>query len=53
VGLACHPSYGGKCKIGVQAGLGKKQDPVSKITTAKMAGGVTQLAEYPLCSVKP
>jgi hypothetical protein len=25
-------------KISVQAGLGKKQDPMSKITKAKMAG---------------
>jgi hypothetical protein len=33
-----HPSYGGKPKI--RAGLGKKQDPISKITREKRAGGV-------------
>jgi hypothetical protein len=30
----------------VQAGLGKKQDPISKITRAKMAGGMVQTVEY-------
>jgi hypothetical protein len=28
----CHPSDGRKRRIVVQAGLGKKQDPISKIT---------------------
>jgi hypothetical protein len=28
-----------------QAGLGKKQDPISKITRAKRAGGVAQAVE--------
>jgi hypothetical protein len=40
---ACHPSYSGKHKIGgssVQANLGKKQDPISKITRAKRTGGM-------------
>jgi hypothetical protein len=30
----------------VQAGLGKKQDPVSKINRAKRAGRVAQMVEY-------
>jgi dihydroxyacid dehydratase/phosphogluconate dehydratase len=30
----------------VQAGLGKKLDPMSKITRVKRAGGVTQVIEY-------
>jgi hypothetical protein len=38
-----------KCKIGgswSQANLGKKQDPISKITRVKMARGVPQATEY-------
>jgi hypothetical protein len=34
-----------KRRIVAQAGLGKKQDPVSKITIAKMAGSVVQVIE--------
>jgi hypothetical protein len=30
----------------VQADLGKKQDPISKITRAKMAGGMAQPIEH-------
>jgi hypothetical protein len=29
-----------------QDSLGKKQDPISKITRAKMAGGIAQAVEY-------
>jgi hypothetical protein len=30
----------------VQANLGKKQDPISKITRAKRVGGIAQVIEY-------
>jgi hypothetical protein len=30
----------------VQAGLGKKQDPISKITRAKWARGIVQVVAY-------
>jgi hypothetical protein len=43
VALACHPSNGGKHKnrrITVQANLGKKQEPISKIIRVKRAGDV-------------
>jgi hypothetical protein len=30
----------------VQAGLGRKGEPISKITRAKMAGGMAQVVEY-------
>jgi hypothetical protein len=32
-------------KIEVQPGLGKKRDPISKITTSKRAGGVAHMVE--------
>jgi hypothetical protein len=44
--------HGGKCleaynrKIMVQASQGKLQDPISKITRAKWAGGVAQALEH-------
>jgi hypothetical protein len=40
---ACHPSYTGSTnrRIMVQAGIGIKQDPISKITDTKM----TQVVE--------
>jgi hypothetical protein len=40
---ASHPSYGQKEN---RIGLGKKQDPISKISRAKNAGGVTQAVEH-------
>jgi hypothetical protein len=43
VAHACHPSNGGKHKnrrITVQANLGKKQEPISKIIRVKRAGDV-------------
>jgi hypothetical protein len=46
----CHPSYGGKHKIGkldcIQISLGKKQYFFSKITRPKRAGGVTHLVDH-------
>jgi hypothetical protein len=30
----------------VQAGLGKKRDPISKITRVKKAGGMAQVVEH-------
>jgi hypothetical protein len=33
-------------KIVVQAGLGKKRDPISKITRAERAGGETSAIEH-------
>jgi hypothetical protein len=36
----------------VQADLGKKQDPVSKTTRTKMAGGVAQEVEWLLSKCK-
>jgi hypothetical protein len=49
VARACHHIYGRKYKIRitVQSGLGKKQDPISKITRAKRAGGMAQEVENP------
>jgi hypothetical protein len=42
----CHLSGSEKLKLrGTQASLGKKQDPISKITRAKSAGGVVQAVE--------
>jgi hypothetical protein len=42
VARVCHTSCGEKCKterkITAQASLGKKRDPISKITRAKKAG---------------
>jgi hypothetical protein len=45
---AIYPSYAGSInrRITVQARLGKKQDPISKITRAKRVGGVKQAVEY-------
>jgi hypothetical protein len=41
-GHACQSSDGGKCKIGFcSAAWEKKQDPISKITRAKKAGGLS------------
>jgi hypothetical protein len=45
---ACNSSYLGNREIGrimVQTSLGKKRDPISKITRAKRAGGVAQVVE--------
>jgi hypothetical protein len=45
----CYPSDSGKHKTGgsiVQAGLGKKQDPISKITRAKRTEGLAQAVEH-------
>jgi hypothetical protein len=44
----CHPSHGRKYKIGgvVQASLGKKPDPISKITRTKRARSVTQAVKH-------
>jgi hypothetical protein len=41
-------SHGGKPKIRrilVEAGLGKKQDPISKITSLKRGGGMAYVTE--------
>jgi hypothetical protein len=49
---ACHLSNSGKLKIeGSQSRLPelKKARPISKITRAKRAGGMGQVAEYLLC----
>jgi hypothetical protein len=40
---ACHPSKNGKCEIG---DLGKKRDPISKMTRAKRAEGTAQVMEH-------
>jgi hypothetical protein len=32
--------------IEVQTGLGKKRDPISKITRARRVGGIIQVVEY-------
>jgi hypothetical protein len=49
VECACHPSEALRNRrISVQAGLGKKRDNISKITTAKGAGDATQVTEYML-----
>jgi hypothetical protein len=39
-------------RVTIQAGLGKKQELISKITRAKGAGGVSQVVEC-LSSAKP
>jgi hypothetical protein len=41
---ACHPSYKGKHKW--EDSLSTKQDPVSKITKAKMGWRVTQVVQH-------
>jgi hypothetical protein len=43
---ASHPNYMGSTnrRTEVQAGLGIKQDPISKITEAKRAKGIAQMA---------
>jgi hypothetical protein len=47
VAQACHPSNGKKLNRRiVQAGLGKKQDPLSKITRAKITAGVVQAVKH-------
>jgi hypothetical protein len=47
VACACHVICVGRInkKITVHAGLGQKQDPISKITNVKRAGGVAQVVE--------
>jgi hypothetical protein len=45
----CHPNLRGKLRSGgqkFQASLGKNQDPISKITRAKSAGGITQAVQH-------
>jgi hypothetical protein len=44
----CHPSYKSSInkRIKIQATWGKKQAPISKISKAKRAGTVDQLAEH-------
>jgi hypothetical protein len=46
----CHPSYSGSIsrRITVQAGPGKKPEPILKITPAKKAGGKAQVVELEL-----
>jgi hypothetical protein len=39
-------------RMEVQANLGIKQDPISKITNAKRSGGVTEQEEYLPCKCK-
>jgi hypothetical protein len=51
VAHTCHPSDDGK--IAVQASLGKKPDPISKITRAKRAGGVVQMVDEALGTATP
>jgi hypothetical protein len=49
---ACHPSCS-KRRITGQAGLGIKRDPISKVTKAKQAVHLGQMAELFLASVRP
>jgi hypothetical protein len=48
VAHTCHPATVVKCKnsITVQARMSKKQDPISKITRAKRADGMTKVVEH-------
>jgi hypothetical protein len=48
VAIAWHPSNAGKCeikRIRVKTGLGKKQDPISKIAQGKSTVGIAQVVE--------
>jgi hypothetical protein len=54
VTYTCHPTEGRKCRSG-KASVGKKRDPISKITGAKWTGGMTQckaLSSYPSIAKK-
>jgi hypothetical protein len=43
---ACYPSNYRKRRIAFQAGLDKKGNPISKITSAKWAEGVPHVVEH-------